>query len=412
MKSFTFLGRQGVFIAIAIALGLLGLAAAGGPRGLHAQTPAGGAAAPEIKIGGIFDLTGITSDVGKSYAQGVRDAVEWTNAHGGINGKRLKLVDADYGYKIPEAVALYKRLVNDEKVVLIAGWGTGDTEALREQAAKDKMPYVSASFSAHLTDPAKNPYNFFVAPSYSDQLRAWLLWVKDDWKDKSRKPKVAALFGDNAYGRSPLAAGKDFAEKNGIDWVYDGVLPGTFQDATSQLLTMQKAGADYAYINVTTTSTSIILKDAAKLGLKTKFGSNPYGFSEALPGVAKEAAEGVTGVMPSPPYGTNVPGMKRIQDFAKGATHDALYVRGWASTAVFVEGLKRADKAGQLTGEGIKSALESLRGFDLGGIACNVTYTPTDHRPCTTTPIYQVKNGTLVKVKDYDVPRKSEWLGM
>src|SRR5579864_8908023 len=202
MKSFTFLGRQGVFIAGAVAgASVLWLAAAGSPRGLHAQAATG----PEIKIGGIFDLTGITSDVGKSYAQGVRDAVEWTNAHGGINGKRLKLVDADYGYKIPEAVALYKRLVNDEKVVLIAGWGTGDTEALREQAAKDKMPYVSASFSAHLTDPAKNPYNFFVAPSYSDQLRAWLLWVKDDWKDKSRRPKVAALFGDNAYGRSPPA---------------------------------------------------------------------------------------------------------------------------------------------------------------------------------------------------------------
>ena len=30
----------------------------------------------EIKVGGIFDLTGITSDVGKPYAQGVRDGVD------------------------------------------------------------------------------------------------------------------------------------------------------------------------------------------------------------------------------------------------------------------------------------------------------------------------------------------------
>jgi len=60
---------------------------------LNAQQATG----PEVKLGGIFDLTGITSDVGKSYAQGVRDAVEWVNAHGGINGKRIKLVDVDYG---------------------------------------------------------------------------------------------------------------------------------------------------------------------------------------------------------------------------------------------------------------------------------------------------------------------------
>ena len=57
----------------------------------------------EIKVGGIFDLTGITSDVGKPYAQGVRDGVAWTNENGGINGKKIRLVDVDYGYKIPEA---------------------------------------------------------------------------------------------------------------------------------------------------------------------------------------------------------------------------------------------------------------------------------------------------------------------
>jgi len=375
------------------------------------------ATGPEIKVGGIFDLTGITSDVGKSYAQGVRDAVEWVNAHGGVNGKRFKLVDVDYGYKIPEAVAAYKRMVNDDKVVMIAGWGTGDTEALRGQAAADKIPYVSASFAAPVSDPTKNPYNFFVAPTYSDELRAWLKWVKDDWKDKSRAPKVAALFGDNAYGRAPMAAGKEFAKDNGIEWVYEGVLPGSFQDATSQLLTMQKAGADYAYMNVTTTSESIILKDAQKLGLKTKFGANPYGFSEALALVAKGNAEGVTGVLPHPPYGSKVPGMQKILDFNKGKDissppRDAVYVRGWASTLVITEGLKRADKAGQLNGEGIKKALETLNNFDMGGLSCNVTYTATDHRACTTTPIYEIKNGTLVKIKDYDVPRKPEWLGM
>src|SRR3954464_6555583 len=116
---------------------------------------AGAQAQQEIKVGGIFDLTGITSDVGKSYAQGVRDGVAWTNENGGINGKKIRLIDVDYGYKNSEAGAAYKRMTSDDKVIMINGWGTGDTEGLKAQVNQDKIPYVSASFSAHLTDPSK-----------------------------------------------------------------------------------------------------------------------------------------------------------------------------------------------------------------------------------------------------------------
>jgi branched-chain amino acid transport system substrate-binding protein len=376
---------------------------------------AGSAQAQEIKVGGIFDLTGITSDVGKPYAQGVRDLVAATNASGGINGKKIKLIDVDYGYKIPEAVSAYKRML-EEKVVLINGWGTGDTLALKDFVNKDKVPYFSGSFAGDLTDPAKTPYNFFVAPSYSDQIRAWLSWVKEDWKDKSRGPKVAFFYGDNAYGKAPLEAGRRFAKENGIEVVDEEILPGNFQDATSQLLNMKQKGADYAYINVTTTGVSLVLKGAKALGLATKFGTNPYGISESLPKVAKETAEGVTGVVPHVPFGEGVPGMKALLDYHKanhpGDEHDCMYVRGWASATVWIEALRRADKAGKLTGEGVRAALETFKDFDLGGLASPVTWTATDHRPSTRTAIYQVQGGKLVKVKEYDMPRRPDWLGL
>jgi branched-chain amino acid transport system substrate-binding protein len=386
------------------------------PAAAAALLLAGRAQAQEIKVGGLFDLTGITSDVGKPYAQGAQDAVAWTNANGGINGKKIKLIAVDYGYKIPEAVASYKRLVGDEKVIMINGWGTGDTLALKQFVNDEKIPYFSASFAGDLTDPSKTPYNFFVAPSYSDELRAWLTWVKADWKDKSRNPKVAFFYGDNPYGKAPIEAGRRFCKENGIDLVDEEIVPGNFQDATSQLLNMKQKGADYAYINVTTTGVSLILRDAKKLGLATRFGSNPYGFSETLPAVAKEAAEGATGVMPHVPFGENVPGMKRLVEWHQknhpNDTHDALYVRGWTYVLTWTEVLKRADKAGQLNGPGVKAAAETLKDFDLGGLTSPVTYTASDHRPSTKTPIYMVKGGKLVKVAEYDMPRKPEWLGL
>jgi branched-chain amino acid transport system substrate-binding protein len=375
----------------------------------------GQAVAQEIKVGALFCLTGNTSDVGIPYAQGVRDYVAFTNSKGGVNGKKIKLLDVDYGYKIPEAVSAYKRM-KEEQVVLINGWGSGDTLAMKEFITADKITYVSASFTADLTDPAKTPYNFFVAPTYSDQLRAWLSWVKEDWKDKTRAPRVAFFYGDNAYGKSPLIAGRAYAKEIGIEVVDEEILPAGFQDANSQLLNMKQKGADYAYINVTVTGVALVLKGAKALGLTTKFGSNPYGFSEQLPLVAKEAAEGVTGVMPHVPFGTPVPGMKALEDFHKAShpndTHDAMYVRGWAGAVVWVEALRQADKAGKLTGEGVKATLETFKDFDLGGLANPVTWTATDHRSSTKTSVFIIKGGKLVKVKDYDMPRRPEWLGM
>src|SRR5207245_10028671 len=128
-----------------------------------------------------------------------------------------------------------------------------------------------------------------------DKLRAGWHWVKDDWKDKSRIAKVAFFYGDNAYGKAPIEAGRRYCKEIGIDLVDDEIVPGAFQDATSQLLNMKQKGADYAYINVTTTGVSTILRDAKKLGLATKIGSNPYGIREGLPYVAKEDAVGGSG---------------------------------------------------------------------------------------------------------------------
>ena len=385
---------------------------------LAALSPSWASAQQEIKVGGIFDLTGVTSDVGKPFAQGVQDGVVWVNDNGGINGKKIKLIGADYAYKIDQARALYKKLVNDDKVVMIQGWGTGDTEALKDFVGQDKIPYYSASFSAPLTDPSKFPYNFFVAPTYSDQLRSWLDWVKQDYAKSGGKgkPKVAFMFGDNAYGKSPIAAGRKYAAEIGVDVVDEAVLPPNFQDATSQLLTMKQKGVEYAYINVTTTGVSLVLRDAKKLGMNVKFGSNPYGFSESLVAVAGPLAEGVTGVMPHVPYGTPVPGMKDVvamhDKLRAGEKGDAMYVRGFAYVMVWSEALRRADKAGQLNGPGVKAASETMADFSTGGLSQSVTYTPTDHRPTMTTSIYQVQGGKLVKIGDYIMPRTKEWFGL
>ena len=96
-----------------------------------------------IKLGNLVDLTGPTSDQGKDIAQGRIDATQYFNERGGVNGRKIALVSVEYGFQPPRAVAAYKRFVEDDKVLLVLGYGTPDTEALRPYITKDKMPYIS-----------------------------------------------------------------------------------------------------------------------------------------------------------------------------------------------------------------------------------------------------------------------------
>jgi branched-chain amino acid transport system substrate-binding protein len=82
------------------------------------------------------------------------------------------------------------------------------------------------------------------------------------------------------------------------------------------------------------------------------------------------------------------------------------------------EALKRADKAGDLSGESIlKNGVETLKDYQLGIGSDPVTYTATDHRPAGKVPIYEWKGGKFHLVDMVDVqgrwPEKwaKEWLG-
>src|SRR3989337_296209 len=164
--------RKTLWMMFASLISLLAmlLSACGGAATREGPAPA--APAEVVRIGSINDTTGPTSDVGKDYALGIREAVAYVNDHGGVNGKLIELFQYDYGYRVPEAITTYKRFRDQDNVVAVLGWGTGDTSALAQTVTQDKMPYVSASYSGELTDPAKTPYNLFAATDYSGNARA------------------------------------------------------------------------------------------------------------------------------------------------------------------------------------------------------------------------------------------------
>jgi len=366
-----------------------------------------------IMVGQLADLTGPTGDVGKPYAEGVQAYKEYLNAKGGINGKKIEMAAFDYAYNKDKAINQYKKYKED-KVVAIQGWGTGDTEALAGFVSQDKIPYISASYSAHLTDPAKTPYNFFAMPDYSTMLRAGLKYIKDNWKEK-RAPKVVFIYPNHPYGIAPIKGGKEYAKELGFEVLGDENVDLKAIEANSQLLSVKNKGADFAWVGGTTNSTAVILKDAKKLELTTKFFVNIWGMDETTPKLAGGAEEGSLLMAGSVFYGDDVKGMPMIKELSKGQPVVNSYIRGAISMMLLEEALKRADSAtkGKITSEAVKTALETLNEYDPMGLTPGkLTFTPTDHRGSMTTNIYQFEGGKLVKKGTITLPRKKEWIGI
>lgn len=366
-----------------------------------------------IKLGNLVDLTGPTSDQGKDIAQGRNDAVQYFNERGGVNGKKLELVSVEYGFQPPRAVAAYKRFVEVDKVLLVLGYGTPDTEALRPYITKDHIPYISGSYSGHLTDPRQTPYNFPGGIDYTSQMRIFLNYVKETWKDASRKPRVAFIYADNAYGRAPIESGRNYAKEIGVDLVDEEIIPTVLTDATSQLLTMQKKAPDFAYINTNTQWVPVVLKDSHKLGVKVQYVVNNYGIDERTPSLAGEAAEGVLGIQDVAYWGENVPGMKTLMEFHQkhhpNDTHASPYSRGWLWVVMAAEAIKRAGD--NPTGESVKKALETLKEWDTWGMTPPFTYTNEDHRPTNRARLVAIKGGKIVQVREVSVDRDMKWIG-
>ena len=373
-------------------------------------------AADVIKWGVLIDLSGPTSDWGKNQVKGQLDAMRWVNENGGINGKELKLIVIDDGYKVPRGVAGYNRLVDSEKVLGLYIQSTGTTMTLIKKIVTDGVATIAASFTSKFQNPEKTPFSFFVSPSYGTMGRIALKWVRMTWKDKSRNPKICYLYPDNNYGRDILDVCKDYAKQIGVEVGPDQVINWPTKDATVQLTNMSRYNPDYAYITSTAMNGAVILKNAKALGLKTKFISNIRNFEESLISLSGGAAEGSYGVHPIAPYGADVPGMKKVveshEKWHPGETGTNVYVEGWVNILSVTEALKGADKAGDLTPSGIRNAFEQFKNFSTGGLAPPLTFTKTDHRASMAAKIYEIKGGKMVDVSGWvELPRDQEYFG-
>src|SRR5690625_2896887 len=349
-----------------------------------------------IRIGQITNRTGDTSDVGIPLADGARDAWNWINNElGGVRGRPVRLIEREAGYNVPRTIALFRELTGDYGVQLIHGFGTPDSEAVMELAARQKVVYMPTSYDERFVNPEIAPYFFITNADYSTAGRSAVRYVAE------QGATLGLARSPGGFGMAPIAAIKEEAERQDVAIVSEQDIEYSPTSAVQQALALRDAGADYIWMGNTHTAMSVLARDLRRQESDAILIGNMYAGTEHFLRTAGADAEGHLSMYGSVSYGdTSVEIMEAIMaaNYHTPSTH---YIRGWAQALLVAEVMGMAiDRELELTGENLRDMVYELEDFSPGGLIGPVNYSPADHRPTSVSSIYQVQNGERVKVWD------------
>jgi len=74
-----------------------------------------------LKIGYVTEQTGVEAYIGQASTPALQDHIDKINAEGGIGGYKLQLVVYDTRSEVTDAVAVSKRLMDQDKAIAIIG---------------------------------------------------------------------------------------------------------------------------------------------------------------------------------------------------------------------------------------------------------------------------------------------------
>jgi len=335
-------------------------------------------AADTIKIGAVQPITGRFAFAGVSIDAGLKDSLMMANEAGGIDGKKIEYIMEDGQYKLDVATSAFKRIMTRDNPLIMYGESTGLGKAMAPEIMnRYKILYSSTSFSGELADAKANPFVFVPGPTYSDMFGILLKYIAKE------KPgaKIAFFYSDTEFGKDPIPYGREMCKKLKLELVAEEVAPVGAVDVTSQVLDLKRKNPDYViFQGFVTTPVSEVIKQCRDFGMKTKFMGTFWGTTKMLLDTLGPLAEGYMGVNPYNFWWMeDVPMIKKIQAYTKKTYPDVKfrpnsYMQGFATGLIFVECLKRAAKAGDLSGEGLVKALQSIKDMDTGGLTAPLTW--------------------------------------
>ncbi|HHV99809.1 MAG TPA: ABC transporter substrate-binding protein [Clostridiaceae bacterium] len=321
--------------------------------------------ANEIKIGINYELSGGAATYGQGSVEGIKLAVEEINAEGGINGKKIVLVEYDNKSEPAEATALSTRLMTKDKVVAVLGPATtGAFKATIPEAIKHKVPVASGSATADdVTADANGVKEYAFRICFSDSYQGTAM-ANFALSNLSAKKAVIIMDSASDYAKG-LAENftKTFEAGGGSIVAKEAYVAGD-KDFNSIITSIKGQEFDVVFIPGYYEEAGLIIKQARAQGIDVPvLGADGFD-SPVLLELA--GAEALNNVFFSNHY-SSLDESPVVQEFIKNfkakynKEPDAFNALGYDVAMFVADGIRRAE---DLKGESVKKALEETNNFE------------------------------------------------
>ena len=259
-----------------------------------------------LVLGGIGPLTGAAATYGTAVKNGTELAVEEINAAGGVNGMMLKMEFQDDEHDAEKAVNAYNTL-RDKIKVLIGTVTSNPCVAVSSETAADNMFMLTPSGSS--VECIKNDNAFRVCFSDPNQGTASAEYIADN----SLASKVAVIYNSSdVYSQGIYEKFAAEAQVKGLEIVAaEAFTKDSATDFSVQLQKVADSGAELVFLPIYYQEAALILTQANKMGLQTKF----FG-CDGLDGVIDQLGDDVAlanGVMLLTPFAADAQDEKTVK---------------------------------------------------------------------------------------------------
>jgi len=348
-----------------------------------------GASDTEIKIGQTMPFSGPASayaTIGKAQAA----YFKMINDQGGVNGRKINLIQYDDAYSPPKAVEQVRKLVESDEVLLTFQIiGTPSNAAVQKYLNGKKVPQLFAATGASkFTDPKNFPWTMGFNPNYFVEGRIYGQYILKEHPSA----KIGVLYQNDDLGKDYLNGIKaGLGDKAASMIIAEASYEVSDPTIDSQILKIKDSGADLFFSASTPKQAAQAIKKISELDWHPVqiVDINATSVGAVLKPAGFDASKGLIstnyGKDPLDPTWKDDPGMKKYFDFMakyypEGDKNSNFNTYGYSTAQLLVQVLQQCGD--NLIRENVMKQAASLKDItgDLALPGMKINTSPTDYR--------------------------------
>ncbi|HTK09944.1 MAG TPA: ABC transporter substrate-binding protein [Ktedonobacteraceae bacterium] len=383
--------RKRYAMLLVVVAAMLTLAACGGSTPAAASTP--GVSSDTITVGAVLDTTGPIKVICAPILAGDQLYFDKINASGGINGRKIKLVQVSDGGDSTRTKDAVRQLVEqDNAFALFQVCGSGNANVAENYTNPKGIPLVDPiGGGSKFTDAQGNalPWVWMTQPNYGDEGHVIGSYLTSTLHAKS----VGLLYENDVLGLQQKTTLGEALQKSGGELVASVGYSATQTDFTAAVQTLKAAHPDLIVLNGLPGPTASFVAAATGQGYRPAMGYLAN-YPMADNSWAKVLGAAGENIYVSGYTSTDSPvGQEYLQATSSDSVFSAYKFYGYINAKIFSDALNKAGK--NLTRDSLRNALDHDFDNYSTGFGPSLTWTPSKHGGVSDFMIFQIKHGQL-----------------